>query len=55
MLPRIYTITIAAAWYKKLDGMPVGTRLVTFHTIEDKIPGGYHLIEEHAGKLLNAG
>jgi len=38
--------------YKKLDEMPVGTRLATFHTIEDKIPGGYHLIEEHAGKLL---
>jgi len=38
--------------YKKLDEMPVGTRLVTFHTIEDKIPGGYFLIEEHADKLL---
>ena len=38
--------------HKKLDEMPVGTRLVTFHTIEDKIPGGYHLIEDHAGKLL---
>jgi len=38
--------------YKKLDEMPAGTRLVTFHTIEDKIPAGYHLVEEQAGSLL---
>ena len=38
--------------YRKLDEMPAGTKLATFHTIEDKIPSGYHLIEEHAGKLL---
>lgn len=38
--------------YKKLDEMPSGTKLATFHTIEDRIPSGYHLIEEHAGTLL---
>jgi len=38
--------------YKKLDEMPAGTKLATFHTIEDKIPSGYHMIEEHFGTLL---
>ena len=38
--------------YKKLEEMPSGTRIATFHTIEDKIPSAYHLIEEHLGKLL---
>jgi len=38
--------------YKKLEEMSIGTRVATFHTQEDKIPPGYHLEEEDAGKLL---
>jgi SAM-dependent methyltransferase len=38
--------------YKKLDEMPSGTRLATFHCLEDKIPAGYHMIESKVGCLL---
>jgi len=38
--------------YKKLDEMPSGTRLATFHCLEDKIPTGYHMIESKVGCLL---
>jgi SAM-dependent methyltransferase len=38
--------------YKKLDEMPSGTRLATFHCLEDKIPASYHLIESKVGCLL---
>src|SRR5882724_155746 len=38
--------------YKKLETMPVGTRIATFHSLEDKIPRSYQLIEEHLGTLL---
>lgn len=38
--------------YKKLAEMPTGTKLVTFHTMEDKIPADYHVVEEHIGGLL---
>jgi len=38
--------------YKKLDEMPSGTRLATFHCLEDKIPDGYHMIESKVGCLL---
>jgi len=38
--------------YKKLEDMPAGTRVATFHSLEDKIPISYHLVEEHFGKLL---
>jgi hypothetical protein len=31
--------------YKKLDGMRSGTRLVTFHSLEEEIPASYHLVE----------
>jgi hypothetical protein len=37
---------------KKLDEMPPGTRLATFHCLEDKIPVSYHLIESKVGCLL---
>lgn len=40
------------ALYKKLEEMPVGTRVATFHCLEGKIPPGYQLIEEHIGTLL---
>ncbi len=38
--------------YKKLNEMPIGTRVVTFHCLEGKIPPGYQLIEQHMGTLL---
>jgi len=38
--------------YKKLDEMPSGTRLATFHCLEDKIPASYHLVESKVGCLL---
>lgn len=38
--------------YKKLDAMPAGTRLATFHTLEDRVPSGYCLAESHVGTLL---
>ncbi|MDF2191291.1 methyltransferase domain-containing protein [Paraflavitalea sp. CAU 1676] len=38
--------------YKKLDAMPAGTRLATFHTLEDRVPPGYYLAESHVGTLL---
>ncbi|MDF2188870.1 class I SAM-dependent methyltransferase [Paraflavitalea sp. CAU 1676] len=38
--------------YKKLEAMPAGTRLATFHTIEDRVPPGYCLAESHVGTLL---
>lgn len=42
-----YTRTL----YDKLAAKPEGTRLATFHNIDDTIPG-YRLVEEHAGSLL---
>jgi SAM-dependent methyltransferase len=38
--------------YKKLEIMPGGTRLATFHSLEDKIPASYHLVETQVGNLL---
>jgi SAM-dependent methyltransferase len=38
--------------YKKLDGMPGGTRLVTFHSLEEEIPPGYQLVESQVECLL---
>ncbi|NII27833.1 methyltransferase domain-containing protein [Pseudoflavitalea sp. X16] len=38
--------------YKKLDAMPAGTRLATFHTMEDRVPPGFCLAESHVGTLL---
>ena len=38
--------------YKKLEQMPAGTRLATFHTLEDKVPPGYCLAEAQIGNLL---
>jgi len=39
--------------YKKLEQMRVGTRLATFHTLENRIPRSYCLVESHVGTLLN--
>lgn len=38
--------------YKKLEEMPSGTRLVTFHSLEEEIPPGYHLVEAQVENLL---
>jgi SAM-dependent methyltransferase len=38
--------------FKKLDNARPGTRLVTFHSLEDIMPSSYHLVEEQLGKLL---
>jgi SAM-dependent methyltransferase len=38
--------------FKKLEEMPIGTRVATFHCLEGKIPPGYQLIEQHVGALL---
>jgi len=38
--------------YKKLDGRPAGTRLVTYHSLEEEIPPSYHLVEAQVNDLL---
>jgi hypothetical protein len=38
--------------YKKLDEMRPGTRLATFHCLEDKIPASYYLVETKVDCLL---
>jgi len=38
--------------YKKLDGRPAGTRLVTYHSLEAEIPPTYHLVECQVNDLL---
>ena len=37
---------------KKLDEMPEGTRVATFHCVEDKMPPGYCLVDSKVGTLL---
>lgn len=38
--------------YRLLDQKPPGTRLVTYHSLEDEIPANYHLIESKKNELL---
>jgi len=38
--------------YKKLDERPAGTRLVTYHSLEEEIPPAYHLVEAQVENLL---
>lgn len=38
--------------YKKLNNMPAGTRIATFHSLENELPPEYCLSESHAGTLL---
>lgn len=38
--------------YKKLKGMPVGTRVATFHCLDDRIPPEYQLVDSKIGSLL---
>lgn len=38
--------------FKKLDQMPAGTRMVTFHSLGSEIPSSYHLMQVQADNLL---
>jgi SAM-dependent methyltransferase len=38
--------------YKQLDQKPPGTRLASFHSIEDEIPKGYHVVGSEMNDLL---
>lgn len=38
--------------YHKLREMPSGTRVVTFHSLEEEIPPGYHMVEAQMDRLL---
>lgn len=38
--------------YKQLDKKPSGTRLATFHSMEDEIPVGYHEVGSTEDELL---
>jgi SAM-dependent methyltransferase len=38
--------------YKQLDKKPAGTRLATFHSMEDEIPVGYHEVGSTEDNLL---
>jgi len=37
---------------KQLSELRVGTRLVTFHSLDDKVPPGYELVEIQYGNSL---
>lgn len=38
--------------YKQLDQMPAGTRLATYHSLEDEVPQGYHVVGSEIDNLL---
>jgi SAM-dependent methyltransferase len=38
--------------FKQLEQKPPGTRLATFHSLEDEIPQGYHIVETEMDSLL---
>lgn len=38
--------------YKQLDQKPAGTRLVTFHSLEDEVPASYHVVQTEMDNLL---
>lgn len=38
--------------YKKLNGMPAGTRVATFHCLNNKIPPNYHVVDSKVDTLL---
>jgi len=38
--------------YKKLKEMPAGTRVATFHCLDDKIPPEYHIVDAKVETLL---
>lgn len=38
--------------YKQLEQKPPGTRLASFHSLEDEIPKGYHIVRSEMNDLL---
>ena len=38
--------------YRQLEQKPAGTRLVTFHSLEDEVPQGYHVVGTEMDSLL---
>ncbi len=38
--------------YEKLEGLQTGTRLATFHSLEDNIPPSYQMVETNVENLL---
>lgn len=48
--PRLYNY-YSRTLYKKLDEMPAGTRVATYHVLE-KMPRGYLVVEEDSGIYL---
>lgn len=38
--------------YKQLEQKPTGTRLASFHSLEDEIPKGYHIVGSKMNDLL---
>jgi SAM-dependent methyltransferase len=38
--------------YKKLNAMPIGTRVATFHCLDNKIPPGYQEVDSQVQNLL---
>jgi SAM-dependent methyltransferase len=38
--------------YRQLEQKPAGTRLVTFHSLEDEVPPGYHVVGIEIDSLL---
>lgn len=38
--------------YRQLEQKPAGTRLVTFHSLEDEVPPGYHAVGTEIDSLL---
>ncbi|MFL5748018.1 MAG: methyltransferase domain-containing protein [Niastella sp.] len=38
--------------YKKLNAMPIGTRVATFHCLDNKIPPGYQEVDSQVQTLL---
>lgn len=38
--------------YKQLELRPSGTRLATYHSLEDEIPRGYHIVGAEMNELL---
>lgn len=38
--------------YTKLKAMPTGTRVATFHCLENQIPPCYHVVDSNVGTLL---
>ena len=38
--------------YRQLELKPAGTRLVTYHSLEDEVPNGYHIVGTEMNHLL---